>query len=398
MKRSLFLVVVLLLSVSATAQLSLSWPASQATEVFSNCGGVTVSVVVHNDADTAIPAYTVKFRRNADYYLASSVRSLAPHSSDTLPLFQDAGLQPASYHIAVALLDSIDSIRTTIQVVYCRNAGIDSVWSPQPHQTVVEGDPFPVQVSFSNFGYTAVSSLYWLVTNVDGAPVLPAKSLSAMNYGETVSDVQTITIPMGIYGSKTISITLQPNDQFPADNIATIPVFVKPAYNPQPLSVSTVSNQCRMSVAPVSMSLINAGGRTIMAGDSIKIGYSFYSVRLGVPLSDDASHHEEWYVLPNDWNPDSVIDIVFAQPANLDPSAWGVDISLRLTGWASHLQDSRKDSYDTITSGQEFVALHAPSAPIASDSHIPYASRTVLRSAHSDYFPKYSYADTSSAA
>ncbi len=398
MRRFVFCIVFLMTSLVMSAQkLSVSWLPDMSSQVYSNCGNVTVKVTVSNGTSVDIDNYTIDCfvvgdGRDRPLGYESEAPLAAGASNDVVVVNQ--GLNPGRYLLKVVVHDSTDTIYANIDVVYCVDVAVVNIVSPITDATFVEGEPVVVESKFKNLGARAANGVNWVVTNVDGNPVLPAQSLSSMNHGDVISDSQAITLPMGYIGQQKLKVNLGlANDQHTNDNSDSVSINVLPAYNLKAVKVeSAVEGRCRMTQVPISITMRNDGAKSILATDSLLIGYDAILLTSGVSVSTLPLHHHEVYHPSADWHPGDTIVATFLTPANLYPTGALADISVSLSAWCKHEYDivSHGDTTDAIT----IRSLHSPDVPAAADLNIPYATRSIITASQSEQRPIRWYADS----
>ncbi|MBR1517238.1 MAG: T9SS type A sorting domain-containing protein [Bacteroidales bacterium] len=387
-KRLLVLLFPILMLAGVRAQVTIEWAPSLATEVYSNCPAQlnVVQAVVHNNSDSVFGTcyFECSMSSIGNFNSPDTVHNLAPGTSATLRCVSLA-LSPGNYNLSIRLHGTSLQISTTVNVVYCRNVGIDAILEPTTTGTYVEGDPITLRARFRNFGANELgtnssNTFYWMVYNVDGSLAISATPLERMQHGQTVDQTGTVNLPMGFYGQQRIKVDLQPdNDQYVGDNEDSVFINIIPAYNPKAVALEVPSNQCGMTATSVTLVLVNEGGKPIPAGHTIKVGYEAGVSATSPSVATLPVSNSENYILTADWGVGETLRIPFVQKANLYPTGLMQDIDIRMRGWCHYEQDASHLDHiltNDTTAYKTVRSLYSPAAPQINDTTIPYATRT----------------------
>ncbi|MBQ9546688.1 MAG: T9SS type A sorting domain-containing protein [Bacteroidales bacterium] len=403
-KRLLTIVLILIASLTASAQnYSMGWDPAAANAIYSNCpsSNTTIRAFVVNNSSTTLAECFAECTFTVADHNSDTVIDLAPGDTAWLTVL-DMSLQPGDYNLEVKLHGTSTKISTNVHVIYCRNVGINEIITPTATGSYVEGEPITLRARFTNYGATDASSgNYWWPINVDGETISPSVELPPMAHGESVEGTWVINPPMGYYGQQKIVIKIYANDQYTLDNQDSVYINLIPAYDPKAVSIHSISDSCNMTQVPISMKMVNNGGKPFQAGDIISIGYTAIAADNSLTIPNLPINHSENYTLTSEWAVGDTLTVTFSQRANLYPTNLLQNIQVILQGWCHFdMGASRLDHIlaNDTTPTTTITSLYSPNAPTVADANIPYATRTTITASQSESLPIHWYADTNDAA
>lgn len=398
-KRLLIIALTLITSLTASAQYVMGWDPAASSAIYSNCPSelTTIRAYVVNNSSTTLAECFAECTFPLGDHNSDTVLNLAPGDTAWLTVL-NMSLQPGDYSLVATLHGTTRTLSTNVHVLYCNNVGINAILSPTSTGTYVEGDPITVTARFTNYGARAAGDgKYCWVNNVDGT-LVSAKTLAPMAHGESIEDSWDVTLPMGYYGRQKIKVEIYGGaNDFDGDNHDSVYINIIPAYDPKAISIATIDNQCRMNNAPVTLTMVNNGGKPLLAGDAVRIGYTATTVDNSLMLPNLPINTFEDYTLTADWGVGETLTATFSQPANLYPTGLLQDIQIRLQGWCHY--DHGGTQLDHILTNDTtpeitITSLYSPNAPAATDQTIPYATSTTLTASQDQNLPIKWYRDT----
>ena len=320
-KRLLIIALTLIASLTASAQYVMGWDPAASSAIYSNCPSAltTIRAYVVNNSSTTLAECFADCKSPLGDHNSDTVLNLAPGDTAWLTVL-NMSLQPGDYNLEVKLHGTSIKINTNVHVIYCRNMGINEIINPTTTGIYVEGEPITLRAKFTNYGATdAAAGNYWWPINVDGEVLTPSVELPSMAHGESVEDTWTITPPMGFYGQQKIVIMIYANDQYTLDNQDSVYINLIPAYDPKAVSIHSKTDTCNMTQVPISMKMVNNGGKAFQAGDIISIGYSANAVDNTLTISNLPINHSETYTLTSEWAVGDTLTVTFshAPPSRL---------------------------------------------------------------------------------
>ena len=291
---------------------------------------------------------------------------------------------------------------------------LQPTFETDPHP--VEADTLVVKVKLFNDGTSTESNLWWRA-NIVGHPELvsPTNNISEMSPGEIIYGTTFIVMPMGIIDTQRIEAffsTDMTNDAVISNNYADTVFFIDMAFDlmvtgNDAIEVTTDVGHgegCRLSAAPVTLTVTNKGRKPIPIDYPLTIGYQ-------VKLPSTANYtvaqlplvHEEQVYLNAPIGVNESVPLQFATPVNIYPTGNSRDISVRIRGWVHYEYDQKptgNNSKDT-TAGNVIVgnnthpenswksvsSKYTPAAPQGNDLHIPYGTWDTIFASQSETYP-----------
>lgn len=273
----------------------------------------------------------------------------------------------------------------------------------------VEADTMRVIVKLFNDGTSTETNLWWRA-NIVGHPNLttPNNVIDEIAPHEIVYATSYIVLPMGLIDTQHVEAffsTDLPNDTNLNNNVADTVFFIDMAYDltvtgNDAINITTdvgYGEGCRLSAAPIAITVTNKGRKPVPVNYPITIGYEVkLPANANYTVSQIPAVHEEQVYLTAPLGVNEGVALQFATPINIYPTGNSKDISVKVRGWAHYQYDQKpvgansKDTsavYNNLNSWKSYTSKYTPREPQGVDLHINYATWDTLRATQSEIYP-----------
>ncbi|MBR4804450.1 MAG: LamG domain-containing protein, partial [Bacteroidales bacterium] len=204
--------------------------------------------------------------------------------------------------------------------------------------------------------------------------------------GQYVNDTTYINMPLGMIDTQSVRVCLSlVGDEDTTNNCRNGDFKLYPAYDLRAVQTVVTTSACRMKNVPVSISVINAGRKTIPTNLSLEIGYEITLLSQGVTLRNIPYTFVDTINLSSSLAVGATRQISFAHNADMYPWDTLMDVRLSVRSWAK-LQHDLKFANDT-TAAVTVTSKHTPATPVGVDQTIPYATLVSLNASQSQNRP-----------